>query len=165
VAKLFNMAAPDVAFFGQKDAQQAVVIRRMARDLDFPVEIEVCPTVREPDGLAMSSRNRYLNQTERGQATALPRALEAAEAAVDAGERDAATVLAAARTVLRAAGLEPEYLEIVHPETLAPLDEVRDEALVAVAAPVGRARLIDNATVRVVVPAEDSRPDATPAPA
>jgi pantoate--beta-alanine ligase len=163
VAKLFNLAGPDVAFFGQKDAQQAVVVRRMARDLDFPVEIEVCPTVREPDGLAMSSRNRYLSAAQREQATVLPRALNAAEAAVEAGERDAATVLAAARAVLTAAGLEAEYLEIVHTETLAPLDEVRDEALVAVAAQVGKARLIDNATVRAVVLAQDSRPDTTPA--
>ena len=107
VAKLFNMVGPDVAFFGQKDAQQAAVIRRMAADLDFPVAIEVCPTVREPDGLAMSSRNAYLQGRERERAVALWRALAAAERCVLDGERDADRVPAAATEVLEAHGVVP----------------------------------------------------------
>jgi pantoate--beta-alanine ligase len=149
VAKLFNMASPDVAFFGQKDAQQALVIRRMARDLDFGVEIEICPTVREPDGLAMSSRNAYLEGAERGRASALRRGLAAAEAAVAAGERDSATLVAIARAEMTSAGIEPEYLELVSADTLAPMTHLNGaEALVAVAARVGRARLIDNTLLR-----------------
>jgi pantoate--beta-alanine ligase len=152
VAKLFNMVEPDVAFFGQKDAQQALVIERMARDLDFKVELVVCPTVREPDGLAMSSRNAYLEPADRSRAPALRRALDAAEAAVAGGERDPQRVATAARAAMEPFGVEPEYLEVVATDTLAPLEAIDDEALVAVAATVGRARLIDNTTVRVSVP-------------
>jgi pantoate--beta-alanine ligase len=148
VAKLFNMASPDVAFFGQKDAQQVVVIRRMARDLDFPVEIETCPTVREPDGLALSSRNAYLQPDERERALSLSRALLAAEESIAAGETDPAAVATTARAVMAAHGVEPEYLEIVHPATLVPVAAIDDEVLVAIAATVGRARLIDNSIVR-----------------
>ena len=144
VAKLFNMAQPDVAFFGQKDAQQALVIRRMVRDLDMPVRIEVCPTVRETSGLALSSRNAYLDPAERERATALHRALEAADNTVARGERDAAAVLAAARSQLAAAGVEPEYLELRSAEDLAPVESVNGSTLLAVAARVGRTRLIDN---------------------
>ena len=144
VAKLFNMARPDVAYFGQKDAQQALVIRRMVRDLDMPVRIEVCPTVREPDGLAMSSRNAYLEPAERERATALNRALGAADDTVRAGERDASAVLAAARAELTAAGVEPEYLELRSADDLSPVERVNGSTLLAVAARVGRARLIDN---------------------
>ncbi len=144
VAKLFNMAQPDVAFFGQKDAQQALVIRRMVRDLDVPVRIEVCPTVREPDGLALSSRNAYLDAAERERATALSRALEAADDTVRAGERDASAVLAAARAELSEAGVEPEYLELRSANDLSPVESVNGSTLLAVAARVGRARLIDN---------------------
>ncbi|MFL5782917.1 MAG: pantoate--beta-alanine ligase [Thermoleophilaceae bacterium] len=144
VTKLFNMVGPDVAYFGQKDAQQAIVIRRLVRDLDMPVRIEVRPTVREPDGLAMSSRNAYLDAAERGRALALSRALRAADAEVSAGRRDAASVLAAARRELDARGVEPEYLELRSADDLSPAERVNGRTLLAVAARVGRARLIDN---------------------
>ena len=144
VTKLFNMVGPDVAYFGQKDAQQALVIRRLVRDLDIPVQISVLPTVREPDGLALSSRNAYLDPGERDRATALHSALAAAEAAVAGGELAAADVLAAARTELEAAGIEPEYLELRSTVDLAPAERVNGTTLLAVAARVGRARLIDN---------------------
>ena len=144
VSKLLNMVAPDVAYFGQKDAQQALVIRRMVRDLDIPVRIEVCPTVREPDGLAMSSRNAYLSEDERERAPALHRALEAADALVAGGERDATAVLAAARAQLDSSHIEPEYLELRSITDLAPVERVNGSTLLAIAARVGRARLIDN---------------------
>ena len=144
VTKLFQMVAPDAAYFGQKDAQQVLVIRRLVRDLDMPVRIVACPIVREADGLAMSSRNVYLDPAAREQATALNRALEAADAVVRNGETGADTVIAAAREVLARAGIEPEYLELRSPDDLAELDRVDGGALLAVAAQVGRARLIDN---------------------
>jgi pantoate--beta-alanine ligase len=144
VSKLFNMAGPDVAYFGQKDAQQALVLRQMVRDLDIPVRIEVCPTVRDPDGLALSSRNAYLSEPEREQALAISRALRAAGAAVEAGERDAAAVLRIARAELDGAGIEPEYLELRSTTDLTPVERVNGSTLLAVAARVGRARLIDN---------------------
>jgi pantoate--beta-alanine ligase len=145
VAKLLNSVGPDVAFFGQKDAQQAVVIRRMAADLDFPVTIEVGDTVREPDGLAMSSRNAYLEPEERQRAASLSRALRAAEAAVQAGERRPEAALDAARAELERSGIEPEYLEARDAESLAPAQSLNGRpVLVAVAARVGKARLIDN---------------------
>jgi len=144
VTKLLNMVQPDVAFFGQKDAQQALIVRRVVRDLDIPVRIEVCSTVREPDGLAMSSRNAYLAPAERERAVALRRALDAAEQAVAAGERDAAAVAVAARGAMEPYGVEPEYLTLVAADTLAPVDQIDGEILVALAARVGRARLIDN---------------------
>jgi pantoate--beta-alanine ligase len=146
VAKLFNSVAPDVAYFGQKDAQQVAVIRRMVRDLDIPVRIEVLPTVREPDGLAMSSRNAYLDPRAREQAAALSRALRAAEAMVLAGSLSAG--IEAARRELTAAGIEPEYLEARDAESLTPVTELNDRpVLIAVAARVGGARLIDNVLI------------------
>jgi pantoate--beta-alanine ligase len=145
VTKLFNIAAPDVAYFGQKDAQQALVIRKLVRDLDIPVRIEVCPTIRDPDGLALSSRNAYLSPDERERALALSRALRAAEAAVATGTRDAAAVVAAARDELDRAGLEPDYLQLRSATDLSPVERVNGSTLLAVAARVGRARLIDNA--------------------
>jgi pantoate--beta-alanine ligase len=144
VTKLLNMVQPDAAWFGQKDAQQAVVIRTLVRDLDIPVRIEVGPTVRDADGLALSSRNAYLSPEERGRALALSRALRAAEGTVALGELDAAAVLAAARQELDSAGLEPEYLELRSTEDLSPVERVNGSTLLAVAARVGRARLIDN---------------------
>jgi pantoate--beta-alanine ligase len=145
VAKLFNMVGPDVAYFGQKDAQQALVIRRLARDLDFPVRIEVCPTVRDTEGLAHSSRNAYLSAEERERALALNRALRAAEERVAAGSTGAQAVLAAAQAELDAAGIEPEYLELRSTRDLSEVARVNGSTLLAVAARVGRARLIDNA--------------------
>ena len=144
VTKLFNMAQPDVAYFGQKDAQQALVIDRLVRDLDIPVRVAVCPTVRDPDGLALSSRNAYLAPDERERAVALSRALRAAEAQVRAGAVDRASVLDAARAELSAAGVEPEYLELRSATDLSPVERVNGSTLLAVAARVGRARLIDN---------------------
>jgi pantoate--beta-alanine ligase len=144
VTKLLNMVRPDRAYFGQKDAQQVLVIRKLVRDLDMPVEIRACPTVRDPDGLALSSRNVYLSQPERERALALSRALRAAEHTVSAGELDAARVLAAARAELEAAQVEPEYLELRSAEDLSPVDRVNGSTLLAVAARVGNARLIDN---------------------
>jgi pantoate--beta-alanine ligase len=144
VTKLFNMVQPDRAWFGQKDAQQAVVVRRLVRDLDIPVEVEVAPTVREPDGLALSSRNVYLSAEERERALALSRALDAAEQEVAAGRLDAGDVLAAARRELVARGVEPEYLELRTADDLSPATRVDGRTLLAVAAQVGRARLIDN---------------------
>jgi pantoate--beta-alanine ligase len=144
VTKLLNMAGPDVAYFGQKDAQQALVIRKLARDLDIPVRIEVCPTVRDPDGLALSSRNAYLSPAERDRALGLSRALRAAEAEVAAGRLDAAAVLSAARAELDAHGIDPDYLELRSAADLSPAERVNGSTLLAVAARVGRARLIDN---------------------
>jgi pantoate--beta-alanine ligase len=144
VAKLFNMAQPDRAYFGQKDAQQALVIRRLVRDLNIPVEIRVCPTVRDESGLAMSSRNAYLSDEERERAAAISKALRAAEHTVSTGERAADKVLAAARAELDAARIEPEYLELRSIEDLSPVERVNGSTLLAVAARVGRARLIDN---------------------
>ena len=147
VAKLFNTVGPDVAYFGQKDAQQAIVIRRMTADLDFPVGIVVVPTVREHDGLAMSSRNAYLSPADRGRAPALHRALEAAAAAATPGAPTTAAV-AAAREELAGAGIEPEYLEVRDASDLAPIESFNGRrALIAVAAQVGAARLIDNVIV------------------
>ncbi|HVC06034.1 MAG TPA: pantoate--beta-alanine ligase [Solirubrobacterales bacterium] len=147
VAKLFNTVQPDVAYFGQKDAQQAVLIRRMARDLDFPVRIEVLPTVREADGLAMSSRNSYLGEEDRRRAAALSRALRAAEQGARAGSLT--TGLAAARRQLAAAGIEPEYLEARDAEELSPAVELNGRPiLIAVAAQIGGARLIDNVLIQ-----------------
>jgi pantoate--beta-alanine ligase len=144
VLKLFNIVGPDVAFFGQKDAQQLIVIERMVRDLDVPVRIEAVATVREPDGLALSSRNAYLEPAERDRATALRRALASAERTVAGGETAAAAVLAAARAELDAAGIAPEYLELRSATDLTPVERVNGSTLLAVAAQVGRARLIDN---------------------
>jgi pantoate--beta-alanine ligase len=148
VAKLFNCVQPDVAYFGRKDAQQAVVIRRMARDLDFPVRIEVLPTVREEDGLALSSRNAYLDPEERERAAAISRALRAAERAAEEGETSTDALVAIARSELRNAGIDPEYVEARSAEDLSPVAELNGRpVLMAVAARVGRARLIDNVVI------------------
>jgi pantoate--beta-alanine ligase len=144
VTKLLNMVDPDVVFFGQKDAQQALVIRRLAADLDLPVRIEVCPTVRELDGLALSSRNVRLAPDDRRRAPALHRALRSAEQALAAGTTDAAALTTAARAAMDDFDVEPEYLALVDPETLAPVQAVDQETLLAVAARLGEIRLIDN---------------------
>jgi pantoate--beta-alanine ligase len=144
VTKLLNMVGPDVAVFGQKDAQQAVAIRRLVRDLDLPVRIEVCPTVREPDGLALSSRNVHLRGADRERALALRDALAATEASLRAGERDVDVLRAAALAAMRRHGVEPDYLELVRTDDLSPVSRVDGEVLVAVAASVGSTRLIDN---------------------
>jgi pantoate--beta-alanine ligase len=144
VCKLLNMAAPDVAYFGQKDAQQAAVIRRLVRDLDIPARIAVCPTVREPDGLALSSRNVHLKGADRERALALSKALEATAAAVADGERDPEAVAAAGRAAMARLGVEPEYVALVSPDDLRPVRRINGSVLVAVAARVGSTRLIDN---------------------
>jgi pantoate--beta-alanine ligase len=146
VAKLLNVVGPDVAYFGQKDAQQVAAIRRMVRDLGFPVRIEALPTVREPDGLAMSSRNAYLTPDDRERATALSRALRAVEDGAHEGSLAAA--LEAGRRELAAAGIEPEYLEARDAGDLTTVEEPNGRpVLVAVAAHVGAARLIDNVLI------------------
>ena len=147
VTKLLGIVAPDRAYFGQKDAQQAQMIRRLVADLDLPVAIRVCPTVREADGLALSSRNARLSPEERRRAAALNRALAAIAAAVAEGERDASAARARGLAELAAAGIEPEYLELVEPDTFQALAEIEGPALALVAARVGATRLIDNLTI------------------
>jgi pantoate--beta-alanine ligase len=148
VAKLFNIFSPDKAFFGQKDAAQVAILRRMVRDLHFDVELIVCPIVREPDGLAMSSRNRYLSPDDRRQALVLSRALQAVEAQVRAGEANASQLIEIGLRVLaEEPSVRPDYFRIVDPDTLEDRLHVRNGALVAVAAYVGPARLIDNVLI------------------
>jgi pantoate--beta-alanine ligase len=145
VSKLFHILEPEAAFFGQKDAAQLAVIRRMVRDLNFAVEIVTCPIVREPDGLAMSSRNAYLDGEERRHALVLQRSLQETRQRFQAGERTAARLIAAAMEVLaRVPQVALDYFEIVDPETLDPVEQVSQRTLVAVAAYVGSTRLIDN---------------------
>jgi len=149
VAKLFHAVEPDAAFFGQKDAAQAAIIRRMVRDLNFPVEIVVCPIVREPDGLAMSSRNAYLDPQQRKQALVLQRSLTLVKQMAGAGEYDARRLVAAAQEVFAAEpAVRLDYFEIVDPDSLYPVNDVAKGALVAVAAFVGTTRLIDNILLR-----------------
>jgi pantoate--beta-alanine ligase len=145
VAKLLNVVTPDIAFFGQKDAQQVAVLRRMVRDLDMDVELEVLPIVRERDGLALSSRNARLAPAERRRALALSRALHAAEAAAAAGERDAERLRAAASAAM--GDVAPEYLALVDPDSFQPITRVNGRVLVAVAARIGSTRLIDNTII------------------
>jgi pantoate--beta-alanine ligase len=155
VAKLFNIVEPDLAFFGQKDAAQTTIIRRMVRDLNLPVEIVVCPIVREPDGLAMSSRNAYLSPRERKSAMVLHRSLTQLRDRFDQGERNAANLIEAGRQVLaQEPAVRVDYLEIVDPATLDPVQELRSTTLVAIAALVGNTRLIDN----ILMGAHDGAP-------
>jgi pantoate--beta-alanine ligase len=158
VTKLLNIVAPDVAYFGQKDAQQAIVIQHMVEDLNMNVRIEACPTVREADGLAMSSRNAHLNNEERARALAMPRALAAAAAAVTDGEHSADVLIAAAREAMSALDVEPEYIELVHPHTLDPVAQLEQPALLAIAARVGETRLIDNV---ILSPSSHTEPSPT----
>jgi pantoate--beta-alanine ligase len=145
VAKLFHVVQPDAAFFGQKDAAQVAIIRRMVRDLNLPVEIVVCPIVRAADGLAMSSRNAYLDPDERKRALVLQRSLLRAEHLAETGERNAARLVAAGREEIdKERSVRLDYFEIVNPDTLDPLEDISGGGLVAVAAVVGGTRLIDN---------------------
>ena len=159
VAKLLCMAMPDVAYFGQKDAQQTVVIRRLVEDLNLPVHIEVCPTVREPDGVAMSSRNALLDPDQRTRARSLFEALEAARALAGLGERSAEALEDAALQALRSSGVLAEYVALVDPETLEPLAQLTGRGLLAIAARIGDVRLIDNA---ILEPAPASTSSQTP---
>ena len=148
-AKLFNLAQADVAFFGQKDYQQSLAIRRMVADLCVPVQIEVCPTVREPDGLAMSSRNRYLSAEEREQALGISRALQSADQMVADGQTRAGALRQAMESIIAAQPLAKiDYVAVVHPETLTPVDDVARGAVALVAVRIGTTRLIDNAVLR-----------------
>ncbi len=147
-AKLFNAVLPDVAFFGQKDGQQAAVIRRMVADLNMPLEIVVCPTVREPDGLAVSSRNQYLGPQERQEATVIYRALQKGGESIHAGQTDAARIIDEMRAVLRGVpALQVEYVSLVDAESLEEIGRVRGKVLLAVAGRLGSTRLIDNILV------------------
>jgi pantoate--beta-alanine ligase len=145
VSKLFHIIGPHKAFFGQKDAAQVAVLRKMVRDLNFPLQIVVCPIVREADGLALSSRNRYLSEKERGQALVLHRALRAVEAAAASGEKFSSKLIETAQNVFaQEPDVRVDYIAVVDPETLEDVPDVRNGALIAVAAFVGATRLIDN---------------------
>jgi pantoate--beta-alanine ligase len=159
VLKLLNVVGPDAAYFGRKDYQQQLLVRRMCRDLDLPVEIVTCDTVREPDGLALSSRNVYLAPEERETALALIRGLRDAERRLRAGERDVAAVRRDLREQLDSTpGLGVDYATIVEGETLEELDAPRPSMVALVAARVGRTRLIDNVTIDLAVPMPDGAP-------
>jgi pantoate--beta-alanine ligase len=150
VLKLFHIVGPDVAYFGQKDAQQCRIIQQMVRDLDVPVRIRVCPIVREADGLALSSRNRYLDPGRRRQATVLYRALEDARRRIEGGTRDAATIREGLVATIRSApDAVLDYAAVVDAETLRPLEQLRGEVLIALAVKFGATRLIDNTQLHV----------------
>jgi len=149
VAKLFSIVGPCAAYFGRKDFQQLAVVRRMAADLDLPVEVVGCPVVREHDGVAMSSRNAYLSADERERARGLFAGLRAAAAVVENGERDAGRVRAAVQAEAERHGVRFEYAEVRRAADLAPIAALDGEVLVAVAAPIGQARLIDNVTMQI----------------
>jgi pantoate--beta-alanine ligase len=149
VTKLFNGVQPQTAYFGQKDAQQAIVIQQMTRDLNLPIDIVICPIIREPDGLAMSSRNTYLNPKERQAATALYRGLSAANAAFEAGERNAGRLCDVVTETIASEPLARlQYVSCAHPDTLQELGTVADGALISLAAFVGQTRLIDNIVIK-----------------
>jgi pantoate--beta-alanine ligase len=150
VLKLFNIVAPDVAYFGQKDAQQVRVIQQLVRDVDLPIEVRVCPTVREADGLALSSRNRYLNSDQRRQAAVLFQALDEARAAIEGGERSAAVIQSLLAERIRKIPLATlDYVAVIDADTLQPLDPLCAKVLLAVAARFGSTRLIDNVEVQI----------------
>lgn len=143
-AKLFNIVQPDAAYFGQKDAQQAAVIQKMVQDLNFPLEIRVCPTVRDKDGLALSSRNQYLSKAERKKALCLYQALQKCKELIEAGQRKPAQLRLAVEPFFDQPDVSLEYFEIVEPQTLQPLTEISGPVLAAAAVRVGTTRLIDN---------------------
>jgi pantoate--beta-alanine ligase len=150
VLKLFHLVPADFAYFGRKDYQQALVIRRMVADLNVPITVRVCPIVREPDGLAMSSRNRYLSAAERRRALAIYESLQIAALMAGEGERDAAVIAARIHDHLTTAGgMRVDYVAIADPATLEPVDTLQTETLVAIAAWLGNTRLIDNATIEI----------------
>jgi len=147
-AKLFNIVQPDAAFFGQKDAQQSIIIQRMVADLNMPLKIVVCPTVREKDGLAMSSRNRYLNADERKDAALLYAALQEAEILIAGGLRDSKKIIGEMEKIIKLSGrTKIDYIDIVNTKTLKEVEQVRGETLLAIAVKIGSARLIDNIIV------------------
>ncbi|MGE5083425.1 MAG: pantoate--beta-alanine ligase [Acidobacteriota bacterium] len=149
VSKLFHIVAPDLAFFGQKDAAQAAIIRRMVLDLNLPVEITVCPIVREPDGLAMSSRNAYLDPEQRRRALVLHRSLTRVQELIDQGEVSATVLASHGRKEFAAEpSVRLDYFEVVNPDTLDPIEDISNGALIAVAAYIGSTRLIDNLLVK-----------------
>jgi pantoate--beta-alanine ligase len=147
VLKLFNLVQPDRAFFGQKDYQQSVVVRRMVHDLDLPIQIDVCPTMREPDGLALSSRNIFLSSDERTRALAISASLRLARQLIEQGQTNSAIVRSRMRAVLEASDLKIDYVEVVDPETLESIETLDGPTAVLVAARVGATRLIDNALI------------------
>jgi len=150
VLKLFNLVPADYAYFGRKDYQQVLVIRRMVEDLNVPIALRACPIMREPDGLAMSSRNRYLSADERSRALAISQSLRIAAELARQRERNAGTIAARVREHLIAAGgMRVDYVAVADPETLEPVAELRGETLVAIAAWLGKTRLIDNASIEV----------------
>jgi pantoate--beta-alanine ligase len=144
VLKLFNLVQPDVACFGRKDYQQSLVVRRMVEDLDLPIRVRVCPTVREADGLALSSRNRFLSPPDRERALAISRSLRLAAELVRCGTRDARTILERMRAELAAQQLAIDYVALADPDTLAAIERVEQPAVALIAARVGGTRLIDN---------------------
>ncbi len=149
-AKLFNIVAPDIAFFGQKDAQQAIVIKKMVADLNMPVEIVICPTVRQPDGLAVSSRNQYLSDQQRKDATYVYKSLEGCRKLINSGITNSETIVAKMRKILnQAPSIKIEYISIVDTETVQTIDDITGQVLAAVAVRIGSARLIDNILVDV----------------
>jgi pantoate--beta-alanine ligase len=144
-AKLFNIVTPDIAFFGQKDAQQAIVIKRMVADLNMPLKIVVCPTVRQPDGLAVSSRNKYLTEQQKKDATYVYKSLQKCQEMIDAGITDPRKIVTRMRKILsQAPSIKIEYISIVDAETLQTIDHITGKVLAAVAVGIGPARLIDN---------------------
>ena len=147
-AKLFNIVEPDIAFFGQKDGQQAIVIKRMVADLNMPLEIAICPTIREPDGLAVSSRNKYLTKQQKKDATLIYKSLQKCREMIDAGVTDSETIIAEMHKILsQAPSIKIEYISIVDAETLQTTDLIARQVLAAVAVRIGQARLIDNILV------------------
>ena len=152
--KLFNIVQPDVAYFGQKDAQQAAVIKQIVADLNMPLQVVVCPTVREENGLAVSSRNRYLTDQQKKDAASIYQALVKAQQLVDAGVLESAHIIAAMRTILQqGSSIQVEYISVVDAQTLQPIDTIVSQALIAIAVRIGPARLIDNI---IVQPAKNS---------
>lgn len=146
--KLFNIVQPDIAFFGQKDAQQAITIKRMVRDMNMPLNIRVCPIIREPDGLAASSRNRYLSNEERKDALLLNKALTQCRQMIEQGQTKSSILIEEIKQLLaKGKFLKPDYISIVDIETVEPIDVISQKALIAVAAQVGTTRLIDNIIV------------------